>query len=500
MGSEIGFFQVAALAILAIFGKRGLYASCGTRVYRGFANPGLRRLPGYLLPLPLLLWCGLAFGQGQALVDPMKLGGSEYCGHCHTDIFHQWNASTHHFSSFNNPVYRKVATDAVEKKGQETFAFCARCHDPILKSAGETDKLEPDTWKANAGITCLSCHRIMETGGGNGEYRIEEPTLHPFALSDKPLLAKAHKALVRTTPWLHKAVLSKPFYGQPEYCATCHSLAVPKSLNGVADMVLSDEAGQLRRRHELAHDEGLPGRCVDCHMPEVPSNDPAARDGLIKSHRFTGSNTALPTFNRDIDQRQAVEAFLASGIVSLRVAGIRTRSEAPFRPAETVPVRAGDSVEIALEVRNARAGHQFPTGTVDSNEAWLSVVATDAEGQALASLGQLDGQGLLPADAVRFGTRFVDASGNFTDRRNTTTEAVSVADSTVIPIRGSRTVFVKLQVPAAAAPPFVVDFTLNWRKYSPAFIAWVFDGRQTPPLPITKLAGLRLNLTQNVLP
>ena len=428
----------------------------------------------------------------------MKLGGSEYCGHCHTDIFHQWNASTHHFSSFNNPVYRKVVTETVQKKGQKTFAFCARCHDPILNSAGETDKLDGDSWQANAGITCLSCHRIMDAGGSNGEYHISEPTLHPFALSDSPILAQIHKTMIEITPWLHRGVLSKPFYQTPEYCASCHSLTVPASINGTAAMAFTDEAGQLLRRHQTAHGEDLPGRCIDCHMPEVPSNDPAAKDGLIKSHRFAGSNTALPTFNRDVDQREAVEAFLSSGIVALRVAGIRTKHEEPFRPAESVPVKPGDTLDIALEVRNTRAGHQFPTGTVDSNEAWLEASVTDALTRTVAALGQLNGQGLLPPDAIRFGTRFVDAAGNPTDRRNTTTEAVSVADNTVIPIRGSRTVFLSFTIPANATPPFVLELSLNWRKYSPAFIDWVFDGRDTPPLPITTLARLRLSLAETV--
>jgi hypothetical protein len=449
------------------------------------------------LPAPLLmLWCGLALGDPRpnGLVDPMKLGGSEYCGHCHTDIFHQWNASTHHFSSFNNPVYRKVATHTIARKGQPAFAFCASCHDPILKSSGQAEKLDADSWQANAGITCLSCHRIMETGEGNGDYRIEEPILHPFALSDNPMLAKVHKTMIEVTPWLHRKVLSKPFYSAPGYCATCHSLTVPAAVNGVAPLALSDEAGQLLRRHQNAHDDNLPGRCIDCHMPEVPSSDPAAKDGLIKSHRFAGSNTALPNFNRDLDQREAVEAFLSSGIVALRVAGVRTQPGAPFRPAEAVPVQAGERVEIAVEIHNARAGHQFPTGTVDSNEAWLAVIVTDAQANPLVKIGQLDGQGLLPQDAIRFGTRFVDAAGNPTDRRNTSTDAVSIAEDTAIPIRGRRTVFVSFTVPADATPPLWVEFALNWRKYSPAFIAWVFDGRETPPLPITQLARLRLSL------
>ena len=72
-------------------------------------------------------------------------------------------------------------------------------------------------------------------------------------------------------------MLTKPFYRSPEYCATCHSLTVPAAINGVATMPLTDEAGQLHHRHQIAEGEGLPDRCIDCHMPEVPSNDPAAK-------------------------------------------------------------------------------------------------------------------------------------------------------------------------------------------------------------------------------
>ena len=33
---------------------------------------------------------------------------SATCGKCHKDIYDQWNASMHHFSSFNNQWYRKA--------------------------------------------------------------------------------------------------------------------------------------------------------------------------------------------------------------------------------------------------------------------------------------------------------------------------------------------------------------------------------------------------------
>ena len=80
-----------------------------------------------------------------------KLGSSEYCGHCHTEVFQQWNASAHHFSSFNNPIYRKVALQTLEEKGVETLKFCAGCHDPLPLLSGELDdinKIDLNSWSA----------------------------------------------------------------------------------------------------------------------------------------------------------------------------------------------------------------------------------------------------------------------------------------------------------------------------------------------------------------
>lgn len=45
-----------------------------------------------------------------------RLGNSDYCGHCHAQIFHEWNSSAHHFSSLNNPVYRSVVLATAERR------------------------------------------------------------------------------------------------------------------------------------------------------------------------------------------------------------------------------------------------------------------------------------------------------------------------------------------------------------------------------------------------
>ena len=425
-----------------------------------------------------------------------KLGRSEYCGLCHTDIYQQWNASAHHFSSFNNPIYRKVILSTVGVSNTEVLSFCAGCHDPILKSAGKLAPLKINSWAANSGITCLSCHRITEANDRNGEYTISEPLLHPFALAENPTLQKAHELLLELTPWLHKRVLSKPLYKEPEYCASCHTLDVPASINGHADFPLLTEFQQWRNSpfHISAQNHGGGKRCHDCHMPEVPSNDPAAKDGLIRSHRFAAGNTALPAFNRDIEQLQEAERFLSSGIVELEIVGIRRNADSMFQPLHKVTILPGDDIELKIAVQNKAVGHHFPAATVDSNEAWLSLVGKSASGEIVFKYGVLDARESLPLNTIRFGAKFIDKHGNITDRRSTTTRAVAIKAQRLIPSGKTITVTMKTNVPQSTILPLQLELRLNWRKYDPQFIDWVFDGRPTPALPITTIAKVRARI------
>ena len=54
-------------------------------------------------------------------------------------------------------------------------------------------------------------------------------------------------------------------------------------------------------------------------MPKVASSDPAAKDGLIRSHRFIAANTALPTANKHPEQLRLTQEFLQAGKISVDV-------------------------------------------------------------------------------------------------------------------------------------------------------------------------------------
>jgi hypothetical protein len=97
---------------------------------------------------------------------------------------------------------------------------------------------------------------------------------------------------------------------------------------------------------------------LHCHMPEVPSDDPAAKDGLIRSHSFAASNNVLALFNRDYDHLDSIKAFLTRGIVQLRIAGARKSNKKNFRPTDSIELKAGDRVEFAIHVHNSGAGQR----------------------------------------------------------------------------------------------------------------------------------------------
>ena len=103
----------------------------------------------------------------QGLLDGKKLAANEYCQECHPDSFHQWERSAHRFSSFNNPFYRKSVELMADRVGRERTKWCSGCHDPVVLFTGQMGAATQatfsyDSWEAQQGLTCMSCHSIAE--------------------------------------------------------------------------------------------------------------------------------------------------------------------------------------------------------------------------------------------------------------------------------------------------------------------------------------------------
>src|SRR5260370_30349916 len=110
---------------------------------------------------------------------------------------------------------------------------CPGCHEPVVLFTGQMGaatqaKFSYDSFEAQQGLTCMSCHSIVEVKDtkGNGGYVIEEARQYPFTYSDNAALKQVNKLLIRMEPSLHRKTFLKPLHRTPEFCAACHKVAL----------------------------------------------------------------------------------------------------------------------------------------------------------------------------------------------------------------------------------------------------------------------------------
>ena len=472
---------------------------------------------------------------------------SETCGRCHRDIYEQWDASAHHFSSFNNQWYRKSIEYMQDVVGTEPSKWCAGCHDHAVFFNGRFDRPireQIDTPEAQAGLGCTSCHSIVHVGStmGQGDFVIEYPPLHDLAASDNPLLQWTHDTITYLAPGPHRKTFLKPFHTEQsaEFCSSCHKvhLDLPvneyrwvRGFNEYDNWQASGVSGQGARSFYYPPS---PMTCRDCHMPLVPSDDPAARDGLVRSHRFPGANTALPFVNGDAEQLRVVQDFLRDGQVSVDVFGITRVAEAPppelaeargtaeprlsstfavgeesmrfgaagiatgGPPAEVlapldlqpVAVRRGESVRVEVVVRTRKVGHFFPGGTVDAFDVWVEFEAVDDRGRVLLHSGAAADGGSGPVDpgAHFYRSLQLDERGNPINKRNAWMTR-SVAYVRLIPPGAADTVHYRLQVPEDAGDRIFLRAKVNYRKFAWWNTQWAYAGERDPSTPGTAVGS-----------
>src|SRR3954465_577313 len=231
-------------------------------------------------------WPSSARTNTKGLIPSNFFMDSKLCGECHKDIYDQWNSSTHHFASFNNPFYKSSILHMQELSGTQGSKWCAGCHDHAVFFNGRFDrpmKEQIDSAEAQAGLACTSCHSISHVGStmGQGDFTIEYPPLHDLAASSNPILQFAHDRLTFLDPEPHRRTFLKPFHREqtPEFCSSCHKvhLDVPvnsyrwfRGFNDYDNWQASGVSGEGARSFYYPK---KPSKCADCHMPLVASKD-----------------------------------------------------------------------------------------------------------------------------------------------------------------------------------------------------------------------------------
>ncbi len=462
---------------------------------------------------------------------------SESCGRCHRDIYDQWSSSAHHFSSFNNQWYRKSIEYMQDVVGTRPSKWCAGCHDHAVFFNGRFDRPireQINTPEAHAGLACTSCHSItrVHSSMGQGDFEIEYPPLHDLAASENPLLRRAHDSLLYLAPAPHRQTFLKPFHREQtaEFCSVCHKVHLDMPVNGYRwfrgfndydNWQASGVSGQGARSFYYPT---VPQKCADCHMPLVNSNDPAAKNGKVRSHRFPGANTALPFVNHDPTQLKVVQDFLRDGQISVDIFGI-ARSEARetergargvaeggriastfavgeesasfgaaavtttapppevLAPLDRIPVtvRRGESVRVEVVVRTRKVGHFFPGGTVDAFDVWVELEAADDRGRVLLHSGAVADEGKGPVDPAAHFYRSLqlDEHGNPINKRNAWMTR-SVAYVRLVPPGAADTVHYRLQIPRDSGNRILLRAKVNYRKFAWWNTQWAFAGVRDP--------------------
>jgi len=440
---------------------------------------------------------------------------SQTCERCHADIYDQWSGSMHRFSSFNNQWYRKSIEYMQDVNGVQSSKWCAGCHDPAMLFTGlfETPARENlGKPEAHAGLGCVMCHSMVKVKSsmGQGDFGLEYPAINELAASENPLLRFVHDFFTNVNPEPHRRTFMKPFVRAQtaEFCSTCHKvhLDVPvnnyrwiRGFNDYDNWQASGVSGQGARSFYYP---AQPQKCVDCHMPLVPSQDLGNVDGKVHSHRFPGANTAVPFANQDQAQFDATEKFLKDGALTVDIFAISPAREmaagGEARPGDlmttfavgeeselsvtpggieappvTAPldrvdatVRRGDEVRVDVVVRTRKVGHFFPGGTVDAFDVWVELQAVDERGQVIFWSGSVDdgGKGPVEKGAHFYRSLMVDAHGNLINKRNAwATRAVVYVR--LIPPGAADTVHYRMRVPENAGEKITLKAKLHYRKF-----------------------------------
>ena len=459
---------------------------------------------------------------------------SKSCAKCHAEIYDQWKASMHHFSSFNNPFYRRAIEYMQPVTGVQASKWCAGCHDPAVLLNGMMDRPIAeiaDTPEGQSGMGCLSCHAISKVKSTMGNSDV---------VIDDAKWSRMFSFLTRVNSKPHRISFLKTFHtDQPsEFCSSCHKVHLDTPVNsyrwirGFNEYDNWQGSGVSGLGARSFYYPKTPQTCVSCHMPTMSASDPAARDGKIRSHFFPGANTGVPVVIKDEQHlginktflqsaRMRVDIFAASRATAIPenqpLAATASTSFAVGEESEgTVPrsaaaadtgdvyaplnkvataFRPGDEVRIDVVVRTLGLGHFFPGGTVDAFDTWLELKGTDDSGAVVFWSGAVQKEGgPVDPDAHFYRSLQIDQKGNPINKRNAFESRATVYVN-LIPPGSADVAHYLLKIPRNLKGAVHLKATLNYRKFAAVYSAFTFEGKpENPTLPIVEMASASLDL------
>ena len=449
-----------------------------------------------------------------AFIDARQIANSRRCVACHREIAEQWFSSAHRQAA-SDAAYVTNIDLLTTKRGISAARYCEGCHAPVALLSGELSAGGKHggiagTSANEEGVTCMACHGIESLVHlkGVASYSWKPREEYLFGQSDNSLLLRVQELLIRLRPQQHRTELGKPLFRDPKVCAACHTQFMDKDFNNWGWVKMQDDyAGWLKSPYSKQHEASFAGpavtRCQDCHMPLVPAADPSAdADGKVRSHRFLGANTFLPILARDADHLARTKDFLQADKMRINIEHptrkdvVQTRQplHENLRNFEEAPYYyyLGETAKLRVAVSNRGVGHDFPGGTLDVNEAWVEVVALDAEGAVVYSSGRIGSDNSVDPNANFYRTLPVDRKGDLVWRHDLF-NMIGESFRRMIPAGESDLVEYSFVVPAWAKSPLTVTAALKYRKLNDRYARWALKEKYIQ-IPAVNVAWTSLDL------
>ncbi len=357
---------------------------------------------------------------------------SKRCGTCHTDAHAQWRQSAHG-NAFREPFYQKNVKDLQTQKGIEFTRHCESCHNPAaLFSGALTKNSHVKRPFDDDGVSCIACHSIQSaTSRGIGGYVMGEPALLVKEDGTRLLAGVTDQQILDDIP-SHRRAMMRPLLKQPEFCGACHKSQVPRELNDykfLRAFMVADELQQSSFSKESPHPFYVRDKetCNTCHMKReaAPLFDVSAKQGMLASHRWAASNTAIPTYYKWKDQLDAVTKFLEDDKLGIDIFAIRRKPPGVSAEEFIAPlnrsnftVGGGDRIIAEVVITNKNIGHSFPPELRDFYEAYVEFTVADDAGKTLYRSGFIKPDGYLDESAHNYKTYLVKSDGTYNDKHH----------------------------------------------------------------------------------
>src|SRR5262245_56990953 len=433
---------------------------------------------------------------------------AERCSRCHQDTYQAWSQSLHR-NAAREPFYRESADILLRTRGIELTRHCESCHTPVALFSGALSKENkkqdaPFTPLDHEGVTCSVCHSTTEARlDGTGSYTIRRPAL--LAKEDgSPIYGDFTDEQILADVPAHKRAVMRPLLKSPEFCATCHKVDAPPSLNNykhIRGFSAYDEWQQSGASQESLlpfYRRNQRADCRSCHMPKVRSEqDRAAKNGLIASHRWLGANTAAPLFYGQREQVEETLQFLSANVVEVDIFALRNAATgltlAPLDATGGCAFNPGDELVAEVVVSNRNAAHSFPPEVRDLYEAWVEFEALDAAGKTIFHSGFIKPDGTLDEGAHVYKQIILDEQGRHITRHQIWTTNIKAYDNALPPGRSDVARF-SFRLPNVngrkeRAAQVTLRARVNYRRFNQEYTNYALDRQKRKmTIPIAPMA------------